>query len=86
MLEPLFGDTDISEFNYSKIQSFFNNREKEGIETNRNIKKALSAYFFMQSKQNTLRTIQSNMLKLQGPIIKENLKMIYLYCHKTILI
>lgn len=66
MLEPLFGDTDISEFNYSKIQSFFNNREKEGIETNRNIKKALSRLFLYAIKAEYIKDNPIQYVKVTG--------------------
>lgn len=66
MLEPEFGSVDITQFNYAKLQGFFNERENKGIETNRNIKKALSRLFLYAIKAEYIKDNPIQYVKVTG--------------------
>ncbi|MGN1276950.1 MAG: tyrosine-type recombinase/integrase [Floccifex sp.] len=74
MLEPEFGSVDITQFNYAKLQGFFNERENEGIETNRNIKKALNRLFLYAAKSGYIADSPITFLKVTGVCNKRKSK------------
>ena len=68
-IKKTLGMYRIKDINYSILQNFFNNRENEGIESNKNIKKALKRVFVYAMQNGYITNDPLSYVKLVG---KEN--------------